>query len=157
MEAFAIYVQWIYSNEIVVLDAERIEEDITGAKQGEHLIELYILADKLDDKRLRNQVTDELTAVWRSVERGPTSRDITRIWHCTRESSKMRRLILDSIMQSGGGNWLAKHKDNVPSGFMIDLAIAYAHANWDRSKVTDPENAPACTYHERDDTLPPCA
>ena len=151
-DLFSVYLQWIYSDKIVILGAGDIAKDTGGSKQRALLIELYILADALDDRRLRNRTTDEFIDLCRSTS-WPGCKSIKRIWNSTPEGSKLRKLLIDYEMskkRTSGACWIERNRKSLPKSFMSDLAIAFAKTGLDKRKVTNPRFASPLIYHDHD-------
>jgi len=158
-DVFAIYVQWIYSGAIVLLDTPALETDVLGSEQRKLLLGLYILADKLRDAALRNRTIDAYITSLHKAERSPGVRAIKRVWDNTPESSQLRKLLLNYALHTSGeclASELQTNRESLPPAYMTDVAIAFAKADWDKSKLVWPHKSPACTYHDHDLDDPPC-
>jgi len=158
-DLFAIYVQWLYSGAIVLLDSSALEQDPIGSAQRQLLIGLYVLGDKLRDTALRNMAIDCYIINLEQQGLMPGSASIDRIWNCTPENSKLRKLVLDFAL------WMSDEKlvqqleamrKTYSLAFLADIAIALAKAGRTRSKTLSPHKSPACTYHDHDEVEPSC-
>lgn len=158
LEAWSTYVHWIYSGQVVTLDQDQIKTDQNGRTRREKLIELYFLADILDDKALRNQIIDEYIAVvaWTHFW---SAGNIPHLLQNVPESSKFAQLILHYALRSPQSTigWLKENYDQLPKSFHYQIASEALKIGSDWKSFTAPDQAPKCTYHEHDETLPPCA
>lgn len=156
-ESWSTYLQWIYSNEVVVLNPEEIDNDGYGVKRRNRLITLYLLADAVDDLTLRNKIVDEYVKVFKS----------TRLWECENisvllnsvsESNKFRELILDFILRSSPDSaaYLQEISDQLPKSFLLEVATTLLTMALDLRNMRMPTKTPACEYHEHDDNFPRC-
>jgi hypothetical protein len=76
VDVFESYVQWIYSGEIVVLEADELANDKDGGFLRRKMIRLYGLADALMDIVLQNKITDNYIASCKFTNMGPSLDDI---------------------------------------------------------------------------------
>lgn len=151
-EIFAIYSHWIYSSEVDVPDVDK--PGTAGSVARRQLAALYILADHLDDKSLRNAVVDEYLTSSRDASSGPGPNTVKLVWSETPDNCKFRNLVLDFfVTRHDNGIWLERDRDNLPAAFYCDLALAFARAG----EKTKPTQAAKCTYHEHDEENPSCS
>lgn len=155
-ELFAVYLQWAYTGEIVVLDPEAAAKDDKGSRTYYELTRLYILADMLDDKLLRNTIIDHCFAVHREKRFKPATDTTTLTYQGLPESSTLRRLILVFYHEHTSPEWLTAASKKVPRAFLAELLIKAARGDSKCGSIERLERR-KCEYHEHDEALPACS
>lgn len=119
---FRIVVNWLYDGKIVYTvsdDGSSINHDFAdltavteicdeGLNADDPLtwpyqviLKLYVLADRLDIRELRNSIIDTLTAAYRRPKNGPSVEDYKFIDSNTTSESPLRRLTVDFLAYKG--------------------------------------------------------
>lgn len=125
-ELFDLFVQWLYSQNL-----KQIFEDVT-LPIWRTLIELHILADKLQVLKLKNTILDQmLCKADEALGRGParmparegfpTNVDISLAYENTPVTSPMRKFLAElfALLRD-----FSVEKDEVPKDYLYDLAMA---------------------------------
>lgn len=108
---------WAYSDKLA---AESTVDDSIYM-----MIQLYLLGDKLDDKRLRNKALKALHSYVTIDNVQPGATDIKRIWRETPPSSLLRKWVIDvTILRSDRKNF-KNGMAEFPSEFVQDLALKF--------------------------------
>lgn len=119
------------------------------------LFKLAILADKVDDKRLRNAVVDKVLGAKCAVNVVPAPSDCKVVYETLPPCSELRRLIIDFFTHCDVKKE-AYQKHLYPADFFFDVVVAIQRrgvlGNPPQTKYAD-----RCDYHEHDEELPKCA
>jgi hypothetical protein len=115
-ETFQRYVDWTYCDALVA-DAE-IDDGISMS------IKLYILADLLDDVRLRNKTTKALMRYITADLMHPNAPKVQLIWEKTTQRSLIRKLIVDATLLRLSAKVFAEHIGEWPAGLVQQVAVA---------------------------------
>jgi hypothetical protein len=113
------YVDWTYCD-APIADAEAADAMTMSIK-------LYLLADLLDDVRLRNKTTK---AVYRYINvefLAPGPRGIKAIWEKTPPGSLMRKLAVDAVTTRLDAELFEKHIEEWPAGLLQQVAAKLKH------------------------------
>lgn len=123
-DIWATYFHWIYSGEVVPLDEEQIEHDESGVECRNRLINLYILADVVDDMALRNEVVDQFQANFDKTNEW-TCDNIVLLLDSTTKKSKLRSLMVDYALctRSDTADFLESNCDAVPLSFQNEILV----------------------------------
>ena len=159
VEIFPIYVQWMYSGEIVLLDTKDIENDTDGAKRNVLGTKLYILADRLGDTLLQNKVIDYLIDLMKSVSRGPTATAVSLAYEELLETATLRKFVLDVHVKLADAKWLKAEERTLPREFIHDLALrwaAFARSN-SYMQWNGFGSFQKCQFHVHNDDVPKCS
>jgi len=124
----------------------------TGTIRYTRLVELYILADQLDDQELRNEIIDEIIRLQNDVKNGPGTDLAEIIYTNTPEGSKLRNLLADLYVTSRDGPWFRKHGDMLPHSLLLDM-----HLRTLEGEFRAPCYRNRCRYHEHDKARPECS
>lgn len=125
-ELFDLFVQWLYSQ-----DLKQILKDVT-LPIWRTLIELYMLADKLQVLKLKNTILDQMLCMAGEVfirvpsrpparEEFPTNVDISLAYENTPVTSPMRKFLAELFALLPD---FSVEKDEVPKDYLYDLAMA---------------------------------
>ncbi|CZR51160.1 uncharacterized protein PAC_01035 [Phialocephala subalpina] len=133
-EAFRLFSQYLYSNKIIVTCHNKDEEDDTNhedqddhtfmcSKQDAVLVELWVLAEKLDVKDLQNEVMDILIRVRQAC--GPLDASTFEyIYDNTEPGSPLRCLLVDELTRSGHNpTYFAEQGSQFPPEMLLDLVM----------------------------------
>lgn len=119
VESFTSYVHWIYTGTI------KIKADESGATQKDGptvqlaLIRLYIAADVLSDKALRNATIDRIVMNSKMVRPGPTR--VNLVYDNTPEGSKLRQLMVDCWVSCSKAETFKEKSEKFPKEFLADV------------------------------------
>lgn len=195
-EMFDCYLQWVYHGEIVTLATEnadsvlgaqealwRSEGNVQALAKVEEVLslaKLYMTANYLGDKKLKNATVDKFMDGSQVAfgDPGLTIAFINYLWGNTKPADNFRQAALKRGYMSTAAprmsNWLEENRVSIQkpassqgdlltlllqhdlnTEFITELAIRLAKAK----PMFDPENAPAgrCAYHDHDEEAPPCA
>lgn len=125
----------------------------TGRQQGHLLGKLYVLADQLEIRTLRNAAIDGIIRLFEKTSMIPTLLTLDVAYLEIPESSTLRRLIRDYFMNRLHSRWLSVIRDQVPFDFIFDLALT---AERGFRKPPEPKFWLRCAYHEHDEGEPMC-
>jgi hypothetical protein len=157
VEAFAIYIQWVYNNKIVLLEPEDVKSDGNALRRTRLLVNLYILADLAGNTSLMNQTVDEYNELLQAVKVGPCPADVTRAYDDTPDKSKLRKFVLDWYLSTVQIDWLEKNMSAMPDQFVRDLAIGFGKMAANGARPKSPYTREKCEYHIHNDDDPECS
>lgn len=116
------------------------------------LIELYVLADRLQALALKNAIVDRLlckahVALWKKLpgrESFPSNAEITFAYENTPPTSPITKLISEvfALLEE-----FTIEKDEVPKDYLYDLALGQ-RLRWDGRRGLPPPMKEPCRYHE---------
>jgi hypothetical protein len=113
---FQYYVDWAYSD--ILVSGIDIDGTISLAK-------VYLLADKMDDVKLRNKAISELSSYCCVRKLCPGSASIILIWSNTTPSSPLRRWIMDILMLTGSRPVFERDLSIYPAELMQQMALKF--------------------------------
>ena len=124
IEVFQEYWEWVYSGTIPAGRCT-VDSNMT-AKNAEHLllINLYLLADLLDDIKLRNWSTEEMSKSLETCNMVPLSDALEAVWSGTQKGSRFRRQFVDFAVARVDRDSMAGVIEQFPSEFVREFAIA---------------------------------
>ncbi|KAK5679260.1 hypothetical protein LTS10_008075 [Elasticomyces elasticus] len=158
----SLYIHWKYEHKIDLdlvpfetpddtseyadLDEQKLEHEIS------QLIRLYVAGDMLLDKRMMNEVIDELSILsdrarddsWIFVN----CEHVDYVWEYTGIDSKLRTFILDSCAARAYLDMSAK--EIYPSDFFVELACRQMELRDRMSAGYYPAVVGRCLYHEHE-------
>jgi hypothetical protein len=116
---FQRYVDWSYGDILV-----------SGTRKDLHkklsiLVDLHLLADKLDDVKLRNRTITALTRCSWVGHLCPPVPIITLIWSNTTSSSALRKLVIDMLMLKGTLSQFEKDLKEYPAELVQQVALKF--------------------------------
>ena len=151
---FKIYVQWIYTGEIVVIDPEELtdHESKNAPTRYLRLTQLYVLADRLEDVHLRNAVVDTFLKLVDETRKCPSIRAIEKAYEQTAGGSMLRILFSDYYVQLDCAEWFKECREDLPQDFIFDVLVQSKQC----SKI-EPAWEDRCRYHEHNGKVPKCA
>ena len=129
-QAFQQYLSWVYSGELDLSSPNSNDMDTLQALHGllfesdrfvAKAIELYLLADKLDDIHLRNKTVEMLVLDSSRLPRPSTAH---RVWMNTHEKSPLRRVIIDRATMLTKRAFLAQSLTKYPEDFIQQVALS---------------------------------
>lgn len=163
-EIFSIYLQWIYTGELVVSDemAPATTDSDVSAHHAFYgvlykiAIDLYIFADSMMDISLQNQVMDLLQATLFSSEVSLGLEEAKQMVGETMAKCPLRRLLVDSVCAHAEGDWFEIFGNDLPVEIMVELLAAFAAIRKSNKAAVCPTKAPKCTYHVHDEYHAAC-
>ena len=122
-EIVAAYLDYSYSGK---LPTESTTLVISNANAYNVLADLYVLGERLQDKKVRNAIADEVLKfngayVKGTVRENPMDYAITTIYDGTTEGHPARRLLVDLFLYKGEWRWVREISQN---DFLVDVATA---------------------------------
>lgn len=147
---FSAYLQHVYTDRVVIMAPEEAAADKAGTSQYIKLSELYVLADKLDDLRLRNDIVDCTIQLEAAVKTLPSPAAIRIAYEEVPESCLLRKLMRDFYTCKAHGKWLQKSRSKLPADFIFGVACSVREG-------PSPRTRPRCEYHEHSDEHPKCS
>ncbi|KAK4501393.1 hypothetical protein PRZ48_007202 [Zasmidium cellare] len=149
---FNHYANWCHHGNLNLI-VEHLSED----KLFELLTNLYILADVLDDKPLRNAIMDHILL---SPTHLPDASTITLAFANLPETSSLCRYLIDEALSgTTHPEWLKENINELPTGYVDALLFGWAKGAFEKGAVREHPGvivkvAP-CTYHEHDGEVLP--
>ncbi|KAF2122120.1 hypothetical protein BDV96DRAFT_594046 [Lophiotrema nucula] len=148
-EVLYLYLQLLYSN---CLPIKNPDEDADGKTGFEFitLSKLYVLAEKLQDRKTKNIMIETMISKARGLKRFPGLEAIRIIYNGTAGPCPGRQLMVDMYTEKGSGGWVTKGMDNDRHpDFLLDLAVSLLDK---RAKPTTSTvyECDASKYHERE-------
>lgn len=121
LEIVAAYLDYSYSGK---LPTESTTLVISNANAYNVLADLYVLGERLQDKKVRNAIADEVLKfngayVKGTVRENPMDYAITTIYDGTTEGHPARRLLVDLFLYKGEWRWVREISQN---DFLVDVA-----------------------------------
>ncbi|EMD01283.1 hypothetical protein BAUCODRAFT_61200, partial [Baudoinia panamericana UAMH 10762] len=119
---FEAYSVWLYTGHLYVLGEKHPEN--YGSIDYHHFIELYILGEKLLDRRFQNRVVDVIVAASIESPEVPGLITVNRAYEATPKGSPIRRLLCDIYVNGATMHWFRGYvSDAYPSAFLYDVAV----------------------------------
>jgi len=116
-EDFQIYVEWVYTSKIS-LDTDDLDE------QQVRLMDLYILADVIDDYQLRNATMKRLIANARMGIKNFPREQLLKVYAATMAGSPLRRFIVNWALTTFDRDKIESYIAHEPAEFVQELAVA---------------------------------
>ena len=160
---FTAYLQWLYTNELVVHDKHDLErgnelsvvERMRISKLSYiTLLELAVLADTLIDVAFSNIIVDEMIRTWQYLNELPGHESIRRVYKGLPDSSTIRKMFVDVWCASSSEATMRIWLPTFPKAFTVDLVLAFKLATSERSKKLKFSWEDRCKYHTHDDKTP---
>ena len=181
-EEFSNYLQLVYTSALITPDIEVLKwcnddsecdkpnNEILEHMQSHYsvLINLYMLADKLQDLTSCNMVMDGILNFGNQVGRIPRLNLVKRIYNYTPSHSYLRAMIRDMIIYEVYEDYFdGTTESNFPKQLLFDIAQKSLSVKWTQLEAGDPkvsegyvkniaEDFPKCHYHQYDDENPGC-
>lgn len=118
-ETFRVYLGWVYSHD-VKLDPAAVDSDEINTYEQAKFCELYLLADTLDDVKLRNRVMEILVTSARGL---PHPNTVWRVYDSTICTSLIREMLVDKAIMRLSRSDFAKNVSEYPCEFVQEVAI----------------------------------
>lgn len=178
---FQDYLQLVYTREMLAPDVEVSQwcedgchtETFTPGlvtKVQSHysdLVNLYILADKLQDLKSANLIMDRILQFDDDVPKMPRVDLIRRIWTKTPSTSPLRAMVRDLIIYEAQADYFDNAKiTDLPKELLLDIAEEHLSIKWEEVGARDGRVSEVyhkrisdfskCHYHQHDDKHPVC-
>ena len=110
-DTFDVYVNLLYSDQITFGPPSSTDPNVAGGDELETLVNLYVLAGKLQDVKIKNKTLVAILASSKEVRSDkrtyvPGHSVITKVYAGTASESLLRRLIVDLWTTDGTGQYL---------------------------------------------------
>jgi hypothetical protein len=125
---FQAYSTWIYSGEIADGTCTLTNTLTEKGAEHEHLIDLYLLGDRLDDIQLRNEANKKLFASMRKVDAVPGHGITMRVWESTMPGSLLRKMLVDMVILRFSRTLFAESVSLYHPEFLQEVAVAAVNA-----------------------------
>lgn len=160
---FETYMHWVYAGIVRPIAQEAFESALADDNNdcipqcwltlvGE-LAELYTIADRLDDRGLRNAIIDSILNDSDRSQLGPTVSAIQIAYSATAAGSMLRKLMVDYLLRSPDEHrksWLEATRESLPDDFIFDIALSAG------AEPESPSLGSRCEYHEHEEGTPGC-
>jgi hypothetical protein len=127
-DSFRLYLGWVYSHDLKFTsdprDDDNDDDDQAHPYEQAKFCELYLLADLLNDVRLRNRTMEILVTQMRSL---PHPHTIWRVYERTASKSLMREMLVDKAIMRIDRSDFARDIGEYPPEFVQDVAIQLLH------------------------------
>lgn len=125
-QVFQIYMAWLFTGNAAVEGIKNTitEDEFSDANEQHTLIELYLLAQYLDDIKLRNQRVSVLikrSLVWKTM---PYLTDLKVVWDSTTPGCLLRKMFVDKAVSALSRNHTVEGMTAYPAGLIVELAVA---------------------------------
>lgn len=155
---FNVYAEWKYTGKILSSIAD---QDDTNQEEWLHLVQAYILGDKLQDGPFKDAVLDSIIAKSNVAVNGfhyfPIQNITTFIYANTIPNSPLRRLLVDQHVFHGRASWMEGGSVNdVDKEFLFDLCVSLLQHRPQPPGLAPDKVEVTCMYHEHDGTGSNC-
>lgn len=155
VDTFRVFVQWLYTGEVVLLDPEDAKKDDKGTARYLSLTKLYKLGVDLYSIRLRNVAIDSFIGMKGKVSGAPNELVIAQAFEFTSEHSTLQRLLADIFQHCEDVVWLNQKGSELPHGFL--LAVYRERMLLQGKKPPMLKYSERCKYHEHTSAFPKAA
>ncbi|KAF2007736.1 hypothetical protein P154DRAFT_419660, partial [Amniculicola lignicola CBS 123094] len=147
-EAFSFYMIWLYSGRIPTLP----DPHVPPTSESHHtLAYAYVLGERLLDNDFKNAIADTYVLYARGMPPAkrfyPSNEEIRVIYEGTRESSPLRKLLVDIWACRGKHEWIENDPD-LPKDFMVEITKALLKARTNFDSVSRPWKNAHEQYHD---------
>lgn len=148
--AFALYMSWMYTRHLPVL----APESEPGSTEGCHtLAYAYVLGERLLDISFKNAIADAYVLYARGSAPAkryyPGNEEIRIIYEGTRESSPIRKLLVDIWCCRGKHEWIEQDADLLPKDFLVEVTKALLKLRTSVENLSRPWKNAHDQYHDR--------
>ncbi|KAF2641195.1 hypothetical protein P280DRAFT_479621 [Massarina eburnea CBS 473.64] len=119
---FFTYLQLLYTSKLPIKAKIGRPDDKNLRHEYDILVELYVLAEKLQDVDTRNIAIDAMIAKSRSEKSLPGMYNVQRIFDDTSEGSPLRQFVIDLYAEIGSEQQLHRNCGRPPSDFLYELS-----------------------------------
>ena len=134
---FQTYCSWIYTGQVADGTCTTASTNDERRQEYDQTIQLYLLADKLDDVQLRNRATIKLFHSMRSGDQLVNSTAINLVWESTLIGSPLIKMLVDTYITRLSRAVFAENISLYPAEFVKEIALAALHAaplrTWEES------------------------
>lgn len=129
-EAFRLVVQWIYGQNLVLLQRTPNSpllgkvSNLSGMVEDESLVELWVLADKFKIPKLQNAAIDSMERIRLVSGRTPSSHVLSYAYNCTTARGPLRKYIL-AVCANVGIEELSTFAMDFSHEMLIELACLF--------------------------------
>ncbi|GIZ47539.1 hypothetical protein CKM354_001062800 [Cercospora kikuchii] len=154
---FQIYITYVYSGNIVIskYGGEEVysnDNDPEGIMRFQVLIQLYSLANYLQDSNLKNKIIDYLMGPNELPALCPSTATINLAFATNSVESTLCQLLIDTSLYSCDPAILKDEWYHLPEGFIRGLSLGWAEASWNKGMTIEkPSTVARCKYHEHDE------
>jgi hypothetical protein len=127
-----LLVQWLYTQKV---DIRKITEKLAGERKSQSLVQLWILAEKLEMPRLQNAVVREFQTMRDRGEPVPTL-SLKYVYEHFPRTNPLRRLF---IHQCAGGlsSWLTEHSEQFSKEMLLGVTVYLSKAIQSKMSAKD--------------------
>lgn len=156
---FQIYVTYVYSGNIVIskYGGEELysnDNDAEGVMRFQTLIQLYSLANYLQDSNLKNKIIDYLMGPNELPALCPSTAIIKMAFETNPVECTLCQLLIDTSLYSCDPAILKNEWYHLPEGFIRGLSLGWAEASWNKgTTIEKPSTVARCKYHEHDEEI----
>jgi hypothetical protein len=123
---FQRYVDWVYGD--ILVSGGDLQKKLSM------LVELHLLADKLDDVKFRNKTIRVLTRCSWASNLCPGVQVITSIWSNTTSSSPLRKWVIDILMLKDSLSTFEKDVTEYPAELVQQMVLWFVQQRSDTSR-----------------------
>ncbi|KAF2769794.1 hypothetical protein EJ03DRAFT_292565 [Teratosphaeria nubilosa] len=136
-----------------MMNVEDIDEKERQCPTLRHraLIELYALAEKYGDSRLRNATIDNIIEIECFAKRFPGPEQVGLACQMTSQRSNLRELLADFYNSFEKLQWFLDHQDDLSPEFYCEMVLRKKEGIKGR-----PAPSNRCRYHEHNEEVPKC-
>lgn len=124
LPTFKIYCSWVYTGKIADISYTKESDEDDKVAEKAQLVDLYLVADTLDDVKLRNLAVSTLLKSMEAHQTILSSVSIQRIWQSTLSGSKIRKMVVDVTVSRMADTSFAENLSQYPPEFVQDVAVA---------------------------------
>lgn len=129
------YIHWLYTNSV---NLAILGQCISPRKWEEH-IKLYLLANRLDDIRLRNMIINMIVDIDTDVSgKLPSYKSVTLAYDGTHDGAPLRKLLVSLFFARLSRDEITNVVNHVPKAFLEDLIcktfVLLPATTWERFK-----------------------
>ena len=147
----------MYSGQVVTAENEGVEGSPAVSKRYLVLIDLYIIADRLENSHLRNHTMTAIVDLLRTTNMNSGTEAILVVYWETPENSSIRRFLVDSYLVCKSqlmAEWFMKARHGLPADFVSDITFGLFQAQL--AEAICPTERPECYYNSHDEETPAC-
>lgn len=166
-DAFATYLQWLYTGEVVVSD--ELDEAVTPLSSYEErrdlataaylpLFELAVLADRLGDVTCGNAVADATIELLCQVAISPPCGAMQVVYRRLPQSAGLRRILVEWLATRANIQAVENKKATLLDCPELTFDVMIQALKISKGeKIEPPTLHTRCKYHEHTDKVPKCA
>ncbi|KAK5120892.1 hypothetical protein LTR85_005959 [Meristemomyces frigidus] len=165
-DAFAAYLQWLCTGEVVVAEDARDtvtsespseERDRVAREQYAPFIELAVLADMVGDTTCGNAVVDATIELLCRISAGPTWEEMRVVYDKLPTATGVRRAFVDWCARSLDVEELEEFRPTWVSYTDLTFDVMAKALKIARGEACEqPSAVNSCKYHEHNDKVPKC-